>query len=128
MLGLVTQSCSTLCDPMDYSPPGSSVHGDSPGKNWSGLTYPPSRDFPNLGIKPRCPGLQADSLPSEPPGKPKNTGLGSSPGELPDPGIELGSLALPVDSLLSELPGKPVRLNQFSSVQSLSRVQLFATP
>ena len=26
-------SCPTLCDPMDYSPPGSSVHGDSPGKN-----------------------------------------------------------------------------------------------
>jgi len=30
---LVTQSCLTLCDPMDCSPPGSSVHGDSPGKN-----------------------------------------------------------------------------------------------
>ena len=27
------QLCLTLCDPMDYSPPGSSVHGDSPGKN-----------------------------------------------------------------------------------------------
>ena len=27
------QSCLTLCNPMDYSPPGSSVHGDSPGKN-----------------------------------------------------------------------------------------------
>ena len=27
------QSCPTLCDPMDYTPPGSSVHGDSPGKN-----------------------------------------------------------------------------------------------
>ena len=27
------QSCPTLCDPMDCSPPGSSVHGDSPGKN-----------------------------------------------------------------------------------------------
>ena len=26
-------SCPTLCDPMDYSPPGSSVHADSPGKN-----------------------------------------------------------------------------------------------
>ena len=26
------QSCLTLCDPMDYSSPGSSVHGDSPGK------------------------------------------------------------------------------------------------
>ena len=30
---LVAQSCPTLCDPMDCSPPGSSVHGDSPGKN-----------------------------------------------------------------------------------------------
>ena len=27
------QSCLTLCDAMDSSPPGSSVHGDSPGKN-----------------------------------------------------------------------------------------------
>ena len=27
------QSCLTLCDPMDCSPPRSSVHGDSPGKN-----------------------------------------------------------------------------------------------
>ena len=33
MLCLVSQSCPTLCDPMDCSPPGSSVHGDSPGKN-----------------------------------------------------------------------------------------------
>ena len=81
------------------------------------MICPPSGDLPNLGIKPRCPGLRADSLPSEPPGKPKNTGLGSSSGELPDPGIKLGSLALQVDSLLSELPGKPVRLNQFNSVQ-----------
>ena len=30
---LVAQSCLTLCDPMDFSLPGSSVHGDSPGKN-----------------------------------------------------------------------------------------------
>ena len=33
VLCLVAQSCPTLCDPMDYSLPGSSVHGDSPGKN-----------------------------------------------------------------------------------------------
>ena len=33
MLYLVTQSCPTLCDPMDCSLPGSSVHGDSLGKN-----------------------------------------------------------------------------------------------
>ena len=32
-LCLVTQSCLTLCDPIDCSPPGSFVHGDSPGKN-----------------------------------------------------------------------------------------------
>ena len=31
--GKSLQSCPTLCDPMDYSPPGSSIHGDSPGKN-----------------------------------------------------------------------------------------------
>ena len=33
LLRLVAQSCLTLLDPMDCSPPGSSVHGDSPGKN-----------------------------------------------------------------------------------------------
>ena len=33
MLCIVAQSCRVLCDPMDYNPAGSSVHGDSPGKN-----------------------------------------------------------------------------------------------
>ena len=33
VLCLVTQSCPTLCHPVDCSSPGSSVHGDSPGKN-----------------------------------------------------------------------------------------------
>ena len=32
-LGKLLQSCLTLCDPIDYSPRGSSVHGGSPGKN-----------------------------------------------------------------------------------------------
>ena len=36
---LVTQSCPTLCDPVDCSPPGSSVHGDSPGKT-TGICCP----------------------------------------------------------------------------------------
>ena len=35
---LVAQSCSTLCDPMAWSPPGSSVYGDSPGKS-TGVGY-----------------------------------------------------------------------------------------
>ena len=38
MLCLVTQSRLTLCDSMNCSPPGSSVHGDSPGKN-TGVGY-----------------------------------------------------------------------------------------
>ena len=38
MLCGVVQLCPTLCDPMDCSPPGSSVHGDSPGKN-TGVGY-----------------------------------------------------------------------------------------
>ena len=66
---LVAHSCPTLCNPMDCSPPGSSVHGDSPGKN-TGVGCPPPGDLPNLGIEPRSPSLQVDSLLSEPPGKP----------------------------------------------------------
>ena len=38
---------------------------------WSGLPYPPPGDLPNLGMEPRSPALQVDSLTSEPPGKPK---------------------------------------------------------
>ena len=38
--------------------------------SWSGLPFPSPGDLPNSGIKPRSPALQADSLPSEPPGKP----------------------------------------------------------
>ena len=47
-----------------------------------------------------------------------------SPGYLPDPGIEPWPPALWADALPSEPPGEHI----FSSVQSLSRVRLFATP
>ena len=43
----------------------------------SGLPCPPPGDLPNPGIEPSSPALQEDSLPSEPPEKPKNTGVGS---------------------------------------------------
>ena len=36
---------------------------------WSGLPFPPPGDLPNPGIESQSPALQADSLPSEPPGK-----------------------------------------------------------
>ena len=105
MLCLVTQSCLTLFDPMECSPPDSSVHGIF--QYWSGLPCPPPRDLPNRGIEPRFLTLQADSLPSEPPGKPKNTGVGSLSllqGLFPTQELEPGSPALQVDSLPAELP------------------------
>ena len=69
---LVAQLCPTLCNPMDYSLPSSSVHGDSPGKEyWSGLPYPLPGDLPNPRVEPRSPALQADSLPTEPQGSPR---------------------------------------------------------
>ena len=67
-------SCPTLRNPMDCSPPGSSVHGDSPGKN-TGVdchALPPG-DLPNPGIKPASltsPALAGGSSPLVPPGKP----------------------------------------------------------
>ena len=48
------QSCLPLCNPMDWSPPGSSVHGDSLGKN-TGVGCPPPGVLPNPGIEIRSP-------------------------------------------------------------------------
>ena len=44
---------------------------------WNGLPFPSPGDLPKPGIKPRSPTLQADSLPTDPQGKLKNTGVGS---------------------------------------------------
>ena len=62
---VLTQLCPTLRDPVDCSPPGSFVHGDSPGKN-TGVSCHAPGDLLNPGIKSRSPTLQTDSLPSEP--------------------------------------------------------------
>ena len=112
------QSCPTLRDPIDGSPPGSPVPGIllartlqciaisfssawkwkvkvkslscvrpsatpwtaalqaplfmgfSRQEYWSGMPSPSPGDLPNPGIEPGSPALQADALPSEPPGKP----------------------------------------------------------
>ena len=69
----VAQSCLTLCNLVDYTVQGIF----SRPEYWSGLPFPSSGNFPNPGIEPRSPTLQADSLPAEPQGKPKNTGVGS---------------------------------------------------
>ena len=53
---------------------------------WSGWPSPSPGDLPNPGIEPRSLTLQADSLPAEPQGKPKNTGVGSLSHPIPSPG------------------------------------------
>ena len=65
---LVFQSCLTLCDPMDCSPSGSSVHGILQARILEWVAIPFSRALPNPGIKLGFPALQVDSLPSKPPG------------------------------------------------------------
>ena len=62
----VAQSCLTLRDPMDCSPPDSSIHGILQARilEWVAM------DLPDPGIEPRSPTLQADALTSDPPGKP----------------------------------------------------------
>ena len=62
----VTQSCPTLCDPMDYR-----VHGILQARILEWVAFPSPGDIPNPGIEPRSLTLQADYLPAEPQGKPK---------------------------------------------------------
>ena len=66
---LVTKSCQTLCEPMNCSLPGSSVHGFSMQEYWNGFPCPPPGDLPNPGIKPTSPALTGKSFTSESPGK-----------------------------------------------------------
>ena len=68
----VLKSCPTLCKPMDYT-----VHGILHARILEWVAIPSPGDLPNPGIEPRSPALQTNSLPAEPPGKPKNTGVGS---------------------------------------------------
>ena len=67
-----TQSCPTLCAPMDYT-----IHGILQARILKWVAFHSPGDLPNPGIEPRFPTLQVDSLPAEPQGKPKNTGVGS---------------------------------------------------
>ena len=74
---LVTQSCPTLCNPMDCILSGCSIRGNLQARVLEWVAIPFSRGSSNPQIKPGSPALQADSLSSEPTGKPKNTGVGS---------------------------------------------------
>ena len=71
-------------------------------KEW--VAVPFSRGSSQPGIQPRSPALQVGSLPAEPPGKPKNTGVGSLSllqGNLPDPGFRTG-VSYPADGFFTD--------------------------
>ena len=66
MCVLVTQSCSTLCNSIDCSPPGSSAHAIFPARILEWVVFPSPGDLLDPWIKPESPASpvsQADSLP-----------------------------------------------------------------
>ena len=66
----VVQSCLTFWDPMDYT-----IHGILQARVLEWVAFPFSRESSQPKLRP--PASQVDSLPTEPQGKPKNTGVGS---------------------------------------------------
>ena len=102
---LVSQSCLTLCNPMDCSLPGSSVHGNSPGKNTEvGCHALLQGIFPTRGSNPGFAGRFFTIWATREAQEYWSGYPISSPGDLPDPGIKPRSPALHVDSLPAELP------------------------
>ena len=104
------QSCPTLCNPMNCSLPGSSVHGISQAKilEWVAISFSGESSWPRdwtsrvrLSATPSTIQSTEISRPEYWSGQPI-----PSPGDLPDPGIELGYPALQTDSLPTELSGE----------------------
>ena len=106
---LLAQSCPTLCKPMDCSPLGTSVHGDSPGKNTGVDCHALLQGiFQTQGSNPGHPHCRRILYQLSHQGGPRILEWvaypftrGSSRPKNPDPGIEPGSPTLQVDSLLS---------------------------
>ena len=97
------QLCPILCDPMVC--PWNSL-GKNTGVGCHSLLQ--GIFASQASSQPMIPCTEADSLPADPQGKPKNTGVGiPSPADLPDLGIEIVSPALQADSLPTELSRKP---------------------
>ena len=69
------QLCLALCNPMDCSPPGSSVHGIFQARILEWVLFPPPGVLPDPGIEPKSPestALAGGFFTTEPPGKPLN--------------------------------------------------------
>jgi len=131
------QLCLTLCGPMDYSLPGSSVHGILQARKLEWIAIPFSRKFPDPGIEPMFPGFPALAgrfFTPEPPGKPLCWSIHWR--------RELGYQSMAITQVWQKVLkveyGKIERHVKISnthytiwlvtSVQSLSCVRLFSTP
>ena len=69
------QSCPTLCDPTDWRPLGSSVHGVLQQERWTGLPCPRPGGLPDPGMEPvslKAPALAGGFFTTRPPGKPQS--------------------------------------------------------
>ena len=77
VLCLVTQSCATFCNPMDCTLPGSCVHGILQARILQRVAMPSYRGSSQPRDQSQVSHITVDSFPSEPPGKPKKTGVGS---------------------------------------------------
>ena len=122
-LCLVPHSCPTFCDPTECSLPGSSVHGDSPGKNAGvGCHALLQGIFPTQGSNPGLPHCRQILYQLSHKGSPRILDVWPilSPVDLPNPVIKPGSPALQVDSLPAEPQGKPKN----SAVGNLFLLQL----
>ena len=106
---LVVQLCLTLCDPMNYRPPGSSDHGILQARILEWVVVKVTQLCPTLATPWTVACKVSLSM-----GFSRQeywSGLTfPSPGDLPDPEIEPRSPALQADPLPSELPGKPKSL------------------
>ena len=101
---------------MNYSLPGFSVHGDSPGKNTGVGGHALLQGvFLTQGSNPGLLHCRQILCHLSHQGSQEHCSgqLSPSPGELPNPGVELESPALQADSLPAELPGKPI-LNSYA--------------
>ena len=66
----LAEPCLTLCDPVDRTPPGSSVHGIPRDGDGSELLFPSPGVLPNPGIEPASPALAGEFCTTALPGKP----------------------------------------------------------
>ena len=123
------QSCLTLCDPVDGSPPGSPIPGAfSRQEYWSGLSFPPPmHESESDSHSVVSNSLEPHELYSPWNSRGQNTGVGSLSllqGDLPNSGIKPRSPAFQMDSLPAEPQVKPKN----TGVGSLSLLQqIFAT-